>query len=276
MIRRLFARAVLFVLLAVVVVAAIFPVYWMLVTASLEPGSIFRRPPALMPQGGFIDTARNMIRDSDLLQWLTNTTVIASGTAIISVAMACLAAYALSRFRFFGRGAFGFALFATQMLPEALLIVPLYAIFLTLGLLNGLLGLVLINSAIVMPVLAWILKTAIDSVPYEIEEAAIVDGCRRLTVLGTIVIPIILPSLAAAAVIAFFHGWDEFLFASTFLEDRELWPASVGLASLVGETSTAVDQIMAGSLIYTVPAVIFFLFAQKRVVSGLAAGSVKG
>ena len=267
----------LFVVMTLALIAiAAFPLYWMLLSASLPIGSLFTTTPTFVPQPHLFDTLAAVLHSSMLTRWLANSAVIAAGTAVLSLAMGVLAAYALSRFRFEGRGAFGFLLFATQMLPEALVVVPLYALFLGLGLLNGLTGLVLVNVAFVMPIVAWILKGAIDAVPVELEEAAQIDGCSRLAILGIVVIPVIMPSLAAGAVIAFFHGWNEFMFASTFLQDKELWPASVGIASFIGDLSAPMDEVMAASLVYTIPAIAFFLIAQRQVVAGLTAGSVKG
>jgi multiple sugar transport system permease protein len=182
----------------------------------------------------------------------------------------------LSRFRFAGVGLLGLGLFVTQMLPEAMLVVPLYAIFGQLSLLNTLTGLILVNTAFTVPVITWILKGAIDGIPIDIEEAASIDGCSRLGIVFNIVIPLIAPSLAATAVIAFFHGWNEYVFAQTFISDTHLHTASVGLAGFVGELSTPVHSVMAIGLMYTLPAVFFYLLVQRYVVAGMTAGSVKG
>jgi multiple sugar transport system permease protein len=269
-------QAVFLIATGILLFIAAFPLYWMFVTASLPIGGLFTTTPSFIPSLHITETLSTVFRETLLLQWLGNASFIAAGTAILSLLMGILAAYAMSRFRFRGRGAFGFLLFATQMLPEGLVIVPLYSLFLALGLLNGLGGLVLVNVAFVMPIVAWIVKGAIDAVPVELEEAAEVDGCSRLTTLHLIVMPLIMPSVAAGAVIAFFHGWNEFLFASTFIQDQANWPASVGIASFIGDLSAPIDQVMAASLVYTVPAVIFFLLAQRHVVAGLTSGGVKG
>ncbi len=167
-------------------------------------------------------------------------------------------------------------LFATQMLPEAMLVVPLYAIFAKLLLLDTLGGLILANAAFTVPVITWILKGAIDGVPLEIEEAARIDGCSRLDIVLGIVLPVVAPTLAAASVIAFFHGWNEYVFAQTLILSQELRTASVGLASFVGELSTPIHTVMAIGVMYTLPAVAFYLMVQRYVVAGMTAGSVKG
>ena len=170
----------------------------------------------------------------------------------------------------------GFSLFATQMLPEAMLVVPLYAIFGQLSLLNSLFGLILANTAFTVPVITWILKGAIDAIPIEIEEAARIDGCSRLDIVFRVVLPLIAPTLAATSVIAFFHGWNEYVFAQTLVSSESLRTASVGLAGFVGELSTPIHAVMAVGIIYTVPALVFYLFVQRFVVAGMTAGGVKG
>lgn len=263
----------------VVVAAAIagFPIYWMLTTATQTPSEIFGDTQPWWPNLGRLDDAFRSAADGiPIFRWLTNTVFVATGTMVISLVLATLAAYALSRYKFRGKGTFGASLFATQMLPDTLLVVPLYATFMALGMLNNLWSLVLSNTAFSMPVAVWILKSAIDGVPPEIEESARMDGCPRYAILPQVVLPLIAPSLAAAAVITFFDGWNEFIFANTFITDMLLWPASKGIASFVGQYITPLNAVMSAALLFAVPAAIFFLMAQRKIVSGLTAGSVKG
>src|SRR5690606_31060296 len=208
--------------------------------------------------------------------WLLNSAIVAVGTTLASIVLAVFPAYALSRFRFTGKGALGFGLFTTQMLPEAMLVVPLYAIFGQLALLNTLGGLILANTAFTVPVVIWILKGAIDGIPLDIEEAARVDGCSRIGIILTVVVPLIAPTLAAASVIAFFHGWNEYTFAQTFINEERKHTASVGLASFIGELSTPIDAVMGVDSICTLPAVAVYLMVQSHVVAGVTAGGVKG
>jgi multiple sugar transport system permease protein len=273
---RFFSRIALVATSIIAFLAILFPVYWMFVTSTTSDSELASYPPRFFPNLGRLGVYGDVLSGTRIVTWLGNSAVIALGTCILSIILAVFAAYALSRHRFHGKSVFGFSLFATQMLPEALLVVPFYALFITLGLLNNLGGLVLVNTAFVMPVLVWLLKGAIDTIPFEIEESARVDGASPLTILRLIVGPLITPSVAAGAVIAFFYGWDEYLFARTFITADAAEPASVGLAGFIGEYFIPVNQVMAASVMYALPAIVFFILLQRYVVSGLVAGSVKG
>ena len=263
-------------LLAVLIVFSGFPIYWMVSTALSTNSELYRSGQVAWPRLGQVPALLAQLAQLPLPQWLANTAVVAVGTTALSLALGTLAGYALSRFRFHGQGLVGFLLFTTQVIPEALLLVPLYAMFITLGLLNSRFGLVLANVGFSLPVTAFILKGAIDAVPREIDEAAIIDNCPRLSALTLIMLPLIAPSLAAASVIAFFGSWNEYLFAATFLRDPALWPASVGLASFIGQYETPMSAVMGSALAFSLPAVAFFLLVQRRIVAGLTAGAVKG
>ena len=274
--RRL-TRGVRATLAFLMAAGAAFPLYWMLNTALTPADRLYAgEQQLLLDPSRSVQLLHVLAADTPFLRWMTNSAVVASGTSALSLVIALLAAYALSRYRFHGKGVLGFGLFATQMLPEALLVVPMYSLFATLGLLNQLHGLVLVNTAFAMPVAVWILKAAIDGVPYEIEEAARVDGASSPSILRFVVTPVIVPSIAAAAVITFFDGWNEYLFATTFIQDAQRWVASTGLASFIGEYSTPLDTVFSAAVLFTVPAVVFFVLVQRRIVSGLTAGSVKG
>ncbi|RZI94069.1 MAG: carbohydrate ABC transporter permease [Microbacterium sp.] len=265
-------------MIAVLVVLglAVFPIYWMLVTALTSDADMFGGVVRLVPDFSQIGIFTEALRDGEVLRWLLNSLIIAVGTTVLSISLGVPLAYALSRFSFAGKAALGLALLFTQMLPEALLVVPLFSLFRRADLLNSLHGLILANTAFVLPVVALILKGAIDSVPRELDEATRVDGGRAPTVLLRVIVPLIGPSIAAAAVIAFFHAWNEYVFAVTFIFDKSLQPASVGVAGFIGEQDTSIQSIMSVAILFTLPAVVFYLFAQKYVVGGMTAGAVKG
>lgn len=264
------------VFILIVLGLAVFPLYWMFTTSLTSDSNLFGKTVQPFPDLSRIGVYGDALFAGKVPLWLFNSLMIAAGTCVLAVSLGIPLGYALSRFTFRGKAFAGVGLFLTQMLPEALLVVPLFALFRQLDLLNSLGGLILVDTAFVLPIVAFILKGAIDGIPRELEEAARVDGCRPLSVLTRINLPLIAPTVAAAAVISFFSGWNEYVFAVTFAADPNKQPASVGLAGFVGELSTPLQTVMAVSVIYTLPAVAFYLVAQKYVVSGMTAGAVKG
>jgi multiple sugar transport system permease protein len=260
----------------VVLGVAVFPLYWMLVTALTGNADLFAPQPRLLPDLTELGVFGTALSDGRVAGWLLNSLVVGLGTMIASIALGIPLAYALSRFSFRGKVVLTVVLLFTQMLPEALMVVPLFSLFRRFNLLDSLAGLVIANSAFVLPIVALILKGAIDAIPRELEEAARVDGARPWAVLTRINVPLIAPSIAAAAVIAFFHAWNEFVFAVTFISTPELQPASVGIAGFIGELGTPIQTVMAVAFLFTLPAVVFYLFAQRYVVAGMTAGAVKG
>ena len=254
----------------------LFPFYWALVTATTSEARLFGDTPQLLPDPRELGIFIEALRNNAVPSWLANSAGVAAGTAALTLALALPIAYAMSRFSFRAKWLVGIGLLVTQMLPEAVLVVPLFAMFRSGGLLNSHLGLILANTAFTLPVIAWLLKNAIDTVPQDIEEAASIDGCGTMGILVRVVLPVIAPSVAAAATIAFFHGWNEYVFALTFITEDGLKLASVGLAGFVGEISTPVQSVMAVGIMYTLPAVSLYLLMQRFIVSGIASGGVKG
>lgn len=260
----------------VVMGIAVFPLYWMFVTALSSNADLFAADPRLLPDPSRVGVFADVLAQGEVVTWLRNSAVVAAGTTVLSIVFGIGLGYALSRFSFRGKVMLTVVLLLTQMLPEALMVVPLFSLFNRFALLDSLHGLVLANAAFVLPIVALILKGAIDGIPREIEEAGRIDGARPLTMLTQINVPLIVPSIAAAAVIAFFHAWNDYVFAVTFIYSPSLQPASVGIANFIGEVGTPVQTVMAVAFMFTLPAVVFYLFAQRYVVAGMTAGAVKG
>jgi multiple sugar transport system permease protein len=255
--------------------AAAFPLYWMVV-AALQPGrELFSYPPRLLPRLAELGVFGRLFATQPMLLWIGNTVLIAGGVAVVSVVLAVLAAYALSRFRFAGRRGLQFALLLTQMLPSTVLIVPLFILFRQLHLLNTRSGIVLAQAALVAPIAVWIIKAFMDTIPREIEDAALIDGCSRLGVLRRVTLPLAVPSVVASFAMCFFEAWNVFVYALTFAPDRELWVSAVGLASWIGELTTPVEIMMSGAVVFTIPSVVVFLALQQRLVGGLSAGAIQ-
>lgn len=265
------------ILVAIVLTAVVgFPIYWMLNTALSSQRVLYTEPQPLLPQLGNWEELADDLDGVPVVSMLSNSAIIAIGTTVLTILLATLCAYALSRYRFHGRGLVSFLLFSTQMVPQAVFLIPIYALFLGLGLVNNLWGLVLVNAAFALPVSTFIIKVGMDGIPYELEEAARVDNSPPLGTLTAVLLPLVLPSIAAAAVLAFFAGWGEFMYAATFVTGREMWPASVGLSVLAEQPSSSMPAIMTVATLFAAPAVVFFLLVQRHIVSGLTAGAVKG
>jgi multiple sugar transport system permease protein len=273
---RLARRLIFYACVVVVCGVVLFPVYWTILSAIQPARFSMRYPPPFVPQAINFTPFQQLFRDYPVLTWVTNSTVISLLTTLLCVALGVLGAYSLACLRWRGRTTFGLVLFFTQMLPEALIIIPIFIILRQLQMLENLPAVSLVNTAFVLPIGIWSLKGGFDAVPREIREAALVDGCDELAVLWRIVVPLSLPGLVAVGVVAFFYAWNEFLFTSTMLTTDPVRPAAVGLATLRTQMETPVERILAAALLFSGPPVVFYLVMQRYIVSGLTAGAVKG
>jgi multiple sugar transport system permease protein len=254
-----------------------FPLFWIINTAMTPTTDLFQGQQKIVPDfSRTLEVFSVLTTDTPFLAWMANSAFVAFGTTLLSLLLATMAAYALSRYKFVGKGPMGFLFFATQMLPEALLVVPLYSLFAALGLLNQLSGLVLVNTAFAMPVALFILKSAIDNVPYELEESARVDGCTQGQAFRKVIMPLAAPAIFTTAILAFISSWNEFLIASQLSSDATQ-PVTVAIASFAGAQPNQIPYtaIMAAGTIVTIPLVILVLVFQRKIVAGLTAGAVK-
>lgn len=253
----------------------VFPYYWMLVS-SLDTGSLFVWPPRVIPSSISFRAYEKIFTERAVLTWLSNTAVVASATSIFCTIVSINAAYALSRFR--GKMTTGFGIFIlfSQMLPATLIVVPLYVIFRQLGLYNTLLGLAIADSAFILPLATWLMKGFFDRIPIDLEEQAQIDGCSRIGAFYRVTLPLAIPGLVVVTAFSFITGWDEFFLARTLIATQGNWVLSVGLTSFESQYSVAWDEMMAASVVFALPAAVFFLVIQRYLVSGLTSGAVKG
>ncbi|MCB1052014.1 MAG: sugar ABC transporter permease [Acidobacteria bacterium] len=221
----------------------------------------------------FID----VLSDQPFARWMLNSLIVAGLTTVVSVFLACTAAYAFSRFKFPGQRAGLMAFMVSQMFPGTLMMVPLYIIVVKyLGLGNTWWGLVLVYTTTAIPFCVWMLKGYFDTISIEIEESAILDGASRAAIFFQIVLPLAKPAIAVTALFAFMTGWNEFILASIFMEQETLYTAPVGLRFFVGKYSQLWGYFAAGSILVSIPVVVMFMFTQKFLVSGLTSGGIKG
>jgi multiple sugar transport system permease protein len=273
---RLSKRAIFYLVVVFAVVIVVFPSYWLVVTSLQEEKYQLVYPPYLTPQLFNWRSYLSLFEATPMVLWLRNSIMVSLGVTVLALILSVLGAYALSGFRFRGRGLFVFFLLVTQMMPQALLVTPMFILFRQMGLIDTLQGLVVVDTAFVVPVTVWIMKGFFDSIPREIEEAALIDGCSRMSVLFRILLPLSLPAVVAVCVVAFFEGWNEYLFAVTFVSSSDNWVATMGLASFIGELATPLELVMAAAAIFSVAPVVFYLLMQRYIISGLTGGAVKG
>ena len=257
-----------------------FPIYWMVVSVIQPVKYILQYPPPFLPQEITFQAFSEIFKVEDNLDrvdiWIKNSIALASMTTVICIALSVLGAYAMSGMRWRGLGLFGLLLLMTQMLPEALTVIPIYATVDKLHLKNNLLVLAMIDTAFILPICIWVLKNVFDTIPYEIRDAGLVDGCTRMGVLWRIMLPISAPGLVAVGVVAFFYAWNEYLFAASLVTDKHYFTAPMGLAGLISMIGFPIDKMLAGGLVFSIFPVVFYLLVQRYVVAGLSAGAVKG
>ena len=272
--RKKSGRKIITVLLVVLVCAfALFPFLWMISTSFKPAEEVYTNTPAFIPDHptaqGYVEMLTTESSTFDFKKWAVNSVVIALMTTVFSMVTATLGGYGISRFRFRGRGALSYIVLTTQVLPGSLLMIPLYIIMGNLQLLDTRLGLVIAYATFSVPFCTWMMKGFFDSIPLSLEEAAKVDGAGRFRCFATVVMPLTVPGLVATGLFAFINGWNEYLFASTFMKSYENWTLPMGIASFQGQYTTNWGTLMAGSVLVTIPVVVLFLALQKHLVGGM-------
>lgn len=259
-------------------VLLVFPVYWLVATAFKAPGEIQTVKPQWFPWPLSFDNFSSAITRDDGRFWKVaqNSLIITSGVVVLSAAIAFLAAVAIGRTRFRGKKAYIILIIAVQMVPLQALIIPLFVQLSKFDLDNTRFGVILTYLAFVLPFTIWTLRGFVVNVPQELEEAALVDGCSRFGAFMRITVPLIAPGLVATSVYAFIQAWNEFLMASVILQEKQNHTLTVWLANFTTSRGTEWGPLMAASTLTAIPVVVFFLIVQRRMVSGLTAGAVKG
>jgi len=255
----------------------LYPVLWV-VKMALSPSQGFAMSPNPIPTEITFDNFTHLITMNDGLFWrqLFNSVAISLATTVIGVGLACTAAYAFSRFRFPGREAGLASLLITQMFPGVVMAIPLYILLDKIGMLNSLTGLVLVYSTSSIPFSVWMLKGYFDTIPKDLEEAAVMDGASQWVIFTKIILPLAQPAIVVTALFSFMTAWNEFILAATFLSDDTQFTLPVVLQRFVGDYSTQWGYFAAGAIIVSLPVVALFFKLQKYLVGGLTAGGVKG
>jgi arabinogalactan oligomer/maltooligosaccharide transport system permease protein len=288
--REGFPHLPLHVLLVLFTLFTIYPILWVvtiafsgrqnLAIATLPPDPTWvdrLRAVTPWPEVWSLSNFTSVMTDQPFARWMLNSAIIAVGTTVVGVFLACTAAYAFSRFKFPGQRAGMMAFLVSQMFPGTLMLIPLFIILVQwLGLGSNRLGLIIVYATTSIPFSVWMLKGYFDTIPRDLEEAALIEGASVGKIFWTIILPLAKPAVAVTALFSFMTSWNEFILAATFMNQEAMYTAPVGLRFFVGGFSQQWGYFAAGSIIVSVPVVFLFLFLQKYLVSGLTAGSVKG
>jgi ABC-type glycerol-3-phosphate transport system permease component len=258
------------------VLFSILPLLWGISTALKIPSEVYAFPPTWIPKTLTFENFVSVVQNQSLIHAFFNTLIIASGTTVVSLVVGLLGGYGFARYHFPGRNTLLWSLLFTKLFPRVVVIVPFFVTLRNLQMMNTYQGLILVYLMVTFPVAIWLLKGFLDKIPGEIEEAAVIDGCNLPQLLWHVIIPMSRPALVAVAMYSFILAWNEFLFALVFTNGLERRPLSIALAFFIDENGIHWGELMAASVVMSLPAIIVFTFAQKLLVRGLSDGAVKG
>ena len=260
----------------VTAILILFPFYWMANTSLKKESEIFRVPPSVFPVNISLENYQFALFSTQLPRYFINSLINVAGTVVISLFFASLAAYSISRFRFRGKAAYMGIILLTQLLPMTTLIVPLYISLGAMGLFNNRAALIMVYSAIQIPIGTWLMTSYFNTIPREIDEAARIDGCRNIMILFRIILPIAMPGLIAVGLNSAIFAWQELILAMTFNNIDAHRPLMAGVSAAIGRAGIRWGQINATGVIACIPIIIIFIFCQRYLVKGLTSGAVKG
>jgi multiple sugar transport system permease protein len=274
--RALPNRIRLYGLLAVYVLVVSFPFYYMVLTSLRAQKDVYNKDAMLMPVNLILDNYGIVLGSTNMTTWLTNSVVVGVVSSAIAVVIGTLAAYSLARLRFLGSATLARSVLFMYLVPSSLLFIPLFLIINNIGLRNTLWALILTYLTFNVPFCTWMLLGYFRTIPIELEDAARIDGCSRMGVLGRIILPLSAPGLVTAFIFSFTNSWNEFLYAAVMTSRSELRTIPVGLYSFQIADILLWGQLMAAAILATVPVLVLYMLVQRFVVQGLTAGSVKG
>ncbi|HMR33820.1 MAG TPA: carbohydrate ABC transporter permease [Geminicoccaceae bacterium] len=275
--RALARQLLLYLGVSAVVGTVCFPLFWM-VSGSFKPrAELYAYPPTFLPQTWTLENYQTLLGQTEFLTYFANSLIVAFGATGLALLFGTMGAYSLTRFRFAGLRLIAQSSLFCYMLPEALLVIPLYMFVVNVGLADTLYSLILSNTAFTLPLTLWFMRSYFAAIPPTLEESAMIDGCTRFQAFYRVTLPLALPGVVSVGVFGFNHAWNEFLFALVFTSSERNKVLPIGLATWIGQDSVfSWGMLLAAAVLITLPVVLFYLLVQRHLVSGLAAGGVKG
>lgn len=268
-------RVIAFIVIAIFLLLIAFPLYWMITTSFKFDREIYSQL-TWFPRNFTISNYQHVIYSFRIPVYMRNSAIVAISVTGIVLVIATLAAYAISRLRFRGRGWLSRGILFVYLIPGSLMFIPMYLIIIRLKLQNTYLGLIIANMSFSVPFCTWLLMGYLHNISAEMEEAALIDGCNRLSALWHIVIPLSVPGMVASGIFTFNGVWNEYIFALILAQSEQRRMLSVGLTQFYRSDIYMIGPMMAGSILAMLPVLILYILSQRYVVSGLAAGAVKG
>ena len=262
--------------LALYVLVALFPLYWLIKIAVTPTDLLFGEGIRLWPSTTTFANFATVLSANDFPWYFINSVIVSLGTAVLVVAAASLSGYALSRFAFRAKSAVAFFLLLTQIFPLVMLIAPIYRLMTPLGLVDSLSGLILVYTAYNAPFATFLMQSFFEGIPKDLEEAAMIDGCTRFAALRRVIVPLTLPGMGATLGFVFTAAWSELLFALMLISSEDKMTFPVGLLTFVSKFAVDWGQMTAAAVMALIPACAFFAMIQRYLVQGLTAGAVKG
>lgn len=273
--KKIMAGVAMYVLLALLAALVLIPVLWMVSTAFKSYGETIAKPPRWIPQQISFEAFGRLWSEYPFGTYFKNSFVIVLFSMAVSVFASCLAGYGLTRFRFRGRNSLMTFILVTQMFPSVMLLVPFYSIIGKMHLLDTHLGLILVYISFTVPFCTWTMLGFFRALPLDLDEAARIDGCNSWQCFGRIILPLTLPGIASTSIYAFITSWNEYMFAFILTSRPEMKTLSVGIAEMNGFQQVRWNDMMAASLMASLPLILLFVCLQKYFVSGLTSGAVK-
>ena len=260
------------------VIMVAFPFYWMIISSLRPLEEILMNPANLGLDISKINfnAYYDILFDHGFLKYISNSTYVSAVTVVLSVALATVGGYAVTRLRFRGRAFMSYSILTIYMFPAIVLVIPLYVIFSHMGLRDCIHVLILVYLAQTLPVALYMLRSYFKTLPVEMEHAGLMDGCSRFGVIWRIIIPLSAPALASVALYTFMIAWNEFLFAFMFLDTPDKFTLSRGVVQLAGSVHLSKQLVMAASVMVTIPILVLFLFFERHLVRGMTGGAMKG
>ena len=274
--RRIVKRVVLYAFLIVITVITVYPIV-QIFGISLRPANeLYSTSLRIIPENASFEAYRTVLFKKDFGTWLRNSLIVALAVSVLGVSLASTSGYAFSRFKFKGKKSGLIVILMTQMFPATMLLLPLYVLMNKLGLIDTLIGIIIAYTATALPFCIWTMKGYYDTIPRDLEEAAVIDGTSELGAFLRVTLPLSAPALVITALFSFMAGWSEFMVARVIIHQKDLYTLPLGLENLTSTFQTEWANYAAGSILVCIPVVVLFLLLSKFLISGLTLGSVKG